>query len=372
VNKYSIFLFTVFFTGCATVQLKPKIINSSSAVKPSWIKSETPKELPEEILFRGEGRAKQKSIARQEAYNDAIYELLYYIGCHAKSKYKEILRKRNGKSGEIVIIDRGIKSETKIRGIREKDFWWESRKRGAERYYQYWVLLEISNRDIEQARYEMGKIEKKLNAEEEAKEMLKRGELEQENGRIRDSLHYYEEAKAIAMNFGLPVIKAQAEVEIESLQRLMKNPKQEFIAIKGNHKTITFAKLVNREGEELTKPILQKGDMVKVKIEIRMPTYAYIVGYDNSSTSFNLIFPNGYDMDNFAKQNGNYPNISWIKAVPPFGSNFLKVICVDEPIKIDIPPSAYVQFTKDSLATFLSKIKSRNWDATTIEFWIEE
>lgn len=373
-NRFTILSLCIFILfGCASTTKKPP------TEKPPWIDSKLGEY---EFIGIATGKIRQED-AENDAFNNAVRKIAERIGIRVKAEFAEFERfEKKSEKGEgtnvyEIDIKSRIKSESRatLSGVKRKEVYREKYGKTVEGkkryYYDMWVLVEISPKDYERAKERNEKYEKSII--EGADKLLQEAEAVEHSDGWRAYCNY-ETALKYLEEVATPEaaeLKVRTDAGLKRLSRF-ENPRIELMELKGQ-RDLMDAYLMNVWGEELYEPSLNEGEKVRVKMNIKYPSYIYIINYDNKKKLLYLIFPNRYDKDNYLKKDGLYPEKSCFEAEKPAGLNFIRVIASSEQLDIPELNEETVRLGDDDLRRFLMSLKrTSEWDAETIDFYIKE
>jgi hypothetical protein len=188
---------------------------TASRKKPSWVRT-PPEWKKEKMYFIGIGTSSSKEKAQRRAVTSGISQILNYLGISVAKDEKRFrivaTSKREIKINDLVRI---ASSEYKIK-VKLADFWWQKSKDGN---YEFWVLLETTKKEIDQALKENQRAKTKALAKlKEIKKMIDEGaiakaidSLETINPSLFDSSELKEEYSQV-------ILTATQDVEIKAVK----------------------------------------------------------------------------------------------------------------------------------------------------------
>jgi hypothetical protein len=355
--------FPLIFSGCSSHEIR-----SLDSEKVNLMKSRA---RIDNVYF---GQSFDKS-SKEEALNlakrDAINQIVSEIGVHVHSTLKDSITENNKYVN--VYVESKVKTQALgfLKGLKVIDKYIETGKKGKELFFNGFVNVKLPPGEIEEARKRIDSYDKEIT--EEAEEIfLSAKETEDSNPyeamlkckTVTDMLENVWKAEAKSLI-------AQAENLIGYLE-MKTDPLISLEKLEGNTKTIKSACLSDFYGSCLEKNIISIGDRVKVKLDILMNSYLYIISYDRETKEANLVFPNKFETENLRKGEVIYPENSCFTAEAPSGLNTIYLISSEK--RIEMPPFGnkdYCAFQKEDLIEFIYNIKGNKFDVKKIDFYID-
>jgi len=349
--------------------------------EPIWTK-----ELPETkdiLYFRGVATHKSRL---EEGLNDAfangVQQIVELLGIKGERKYD---RERSEQG--IVIHDYiHMSARAEVKGVREVDNYWEKHaeedKEKVDYYWNVWVLLSWPKEEYEKTKTEIEDYISEVSRI--ASSRYEAGKRHEETGKTIEAYGDYNEVKRL-----LKEIPENREVELRSnvrvaLKRLESsdNPELHLVNLKNTGNFLGEIKPMTSEEKVLKVPSgVKVGDHLKIKIEVKQPSYIYVIGYDKTNSLVYMLYPNRYETNNFVGLSGFIcpsGEDMWITAIRPLGYNFVKIIATSNRVmEFNFSKSDFntgvIEFSDDQLQEFLVNLESSpRWDSKLLEFWIEE
>lgn len=320
------------------------------------------------------GQSFEKS-SKEEALNlakrDAINQIVNEIGIRVQSTFKDSVTEKNKYMN--VYVESKVKTQALgfLKGLKITDKYIGPVKKGKDVFYNGFVNVKIPPGEIEEARERIDSYDKEII--EEAAEIFRNAEETKDSDpyeamlkckTVTDMLTNVWKAEAKSL-------KTQAQSLISYLE-IKTDPLISLESLKGNVEIIESPCLSDFYGSCLEKDIIRTSDRVKVKLELLMSSYLYIISYDKKNKEANLLLPNKFEKENLMKGEIIYPEKSCFTAEAPGGLNTIYLISSEK--RIETPPFGsrdYCTFQKEDLINFISNLKKYKFDIEKIDFYID-